>query len=68
MDKNMEKEHITIKLEMFILENGQKIKKMGMEYFNMQVGLFMMVNGLMIELQIKVKLFMQTKTNIKETF
>lgn len=64
----MEKEHITIKLEMFILENGQKIKKMGMEYFNMQVGLFMMVNGLMIELQIKVKLFMQTKTNIKETF
>jgi hypothetical protein len=39
-----------------------------MEYFNMQVELFMMVNGLMIELQIKVKLFMQTKTNIKETF
>jgi hypothetical protein len=68
MDKNMEKEHITIKLEMFILENGQKIKKMVMEYFNMQAELFMMVNGLMTELQIKAKLFMQIKTNIKEIF
>lgn len=45
MDKNMVKEHIIIKIEMFILENGQKTKKMETVFFNIQVEQFMMGNG-----------------------
>ncbi len=55
MDKNMEKGHITIKMVIFILDNGLKIKKMETVSYNILIKQFMMVNGLMINLVIKDK-------------
>lgn len=65
MDKNMEKGHIIIKMVIFIQDNGLKIKKMVMVYYNILIKQFMMENGLMINLVIKDKLFILIKTNIK---
>lgn len=40
---------------------------MVMEYFNIKMEQFMTVNGLMIKLRIKEKLYIQIKINMKET-
>ena len=65
MDKNMEKEHIIIKIMIFILENGLKIKKMVMVSYNILIKQYMMVNGLMINHVIKDKSYIPIKINIK---
>lgn len=67
MGKNMVKEPTITAMETNTLENGLKIKRMEMEFFNMLPELFMMANGLMTKLQTKDKLFIQTKINMKET-
>lgn len=66
MDKSMAKAHITMHLEINILDNGLKIKRMVMESYNIKMELFMMVNGSMISHKIKDKLYMPIKINTKE--
>ena len=68
MVKNMEKAHTTTKMVIFTSENGSKIKKMVMVYYNIQIKLFMMDNGSMISHAIKDKSFIPIKTNIKVIF
>ena len=65
MEKNMEKELITMQTETDILEIGLKIKRMETVFYSMKVELFTMDNGLMIRLQIKEKLFTLIKINMK---
>lgn len=66
MVRNMVKVLTIIVMEINILENGSKTKRMEMEFFNILQEQFTMVNGLMIKLQIKEKSFIQTKINMKE--
>lgn len=64
----MEKELIILLQGISISVNGQKTKRMGMEYYNIKMEQYMMDNGRMINLKIKVRLFMLTKINMKAHF
>lgn len=65
MVKNMERVHISTKMEINLQEIGLEIEKMDMECSNMPMALSMMGSGLMIELRTKAKLHMLIKTNTK---
>ena len=65
MDRNMEKERITIRMEINILETGSKIKRTAMEYYSTPVELSTTENGLMTRHPIKDKSSTPTKTNMK---
>jgi hypothetical protein len=45
MVRNTAKVHISTKMVINLSEIGLKIEKMGMEYLNIQMALFMMENG-----------------------
>jgi hypothetical protein len=64
----MEKELIILLQGISISVNGQKTKRMGMVYYNIKMEQYMMDNGRMINLKIKVRLFMLTKINVKAHF
>lgn len=68
MAKRVEKEPTIMHQVTNISENGVKIKRMEMGFYNIKMELSMMVNGLMINLKTKGKLFMPTKTNTKALF
>lgn len=55
MDRNMEKDLTIIKMVMYISENGLKIRKMEMVFFNILQEQSMMDNGLMIKLVTRAK-------------
>ena len=65
MDRNTEKERITTRMEINILETGSKIKRMVMEYYSTPVGLSTTENGLMTRHLIKGKSSTPTKINMK---
>ena len=56
MAKRVEKEPTIMHQVTNILENGVKIKRMEMGFYNIKMELSMMVNGLMINLKTKGKL------------